>query len=181
MIKTRIELKQAVQVAYDKLCGVLRELPPAVRQLRVMDTAGGKVSVADLVAYQIGWGKLLIGWYEAGMREEMPQMPGDGFDVWDYTAIARHFYSTYCHDGGEIQEREFAQVVARIVSIIAEADQEGTLNRLGVWPWCQLRSGKQWPLSKWIQVNTVAPYRRALTLIQNGVRLESFASVSSQR
>ena len=55
-------------------------------------------SVADLIAYQMGWGKWVIQWYEAGANGEKPQKPGEGFSVWDYTEIAKHFYEKYQYD-----------------------------------------------------------------------------------
>lgn len=82
------------------------------------------------------------------------------------TAFAQ-YYEKYRLDSGECQLDEWQQVVSRILEIIRVEEQTGNLDVLGVWPWCTLSSGKQWPLSKWIQVNTVAPYKRAVQLLRN--------------
>jgi len=150
---------------YQKLIDILWKIPEQDRTKKVIDGTGGKVSAADVIAYQIGWGKRLIEWYEAGVRGEMAVMPGDGFSKWDYTAIAHHFYQKYRYDGFKQQEREFEQVVKRLVSIIEYESQTGNLEKLGVWQWCTLQSGKQWPLAKWIRINTAAPYKRAAQLL----------------
>jgi hypothetical protein len=63
--------------------------------------------------------------------------------------------------------------VDRIVEIIETEFAAGTLDTLGVWPWCTLRSGKQWPLSKWIQINTVAPFKRAQQLIKKMIKMNT--------
>lgn len=124
--------------------------------------------MADLIAYQIGWGKCLIRWYEAGIQGEMPKMPGEGFLTWDYTGLAQHFYQTYQFDNAEEQMRIFHQTVLRILEIVETEHQTGNLDQMGVWPWCTLPSGKKWPLSKWIRVNTASPYKQAARLIKKG-------------
>lgn len=124
------------------------------------------VSIADILAYQIGWGKALIRWYESGLKNETPDMPGDGFSKWEYSAIAAHFHRKYAYDSAEQQLEVFAEVVARILAIVSYETQTGNLDKLNIWPWCTLGSGKPWPLSKWIKVNTASPYTRAIQLIK---------------
>ena len=101
-----------------------------------------------------------------GISGQVPEMPGDGFSSWNYIAIARHFYRKYCYDSSDQQMVVFDQVVSRILEIIQKENDAGNLDRIGVWSWCTLSSGKQWPLSKWIRVNTVAPYKRAAQWIK---------------
>jgi hypothetical protein len=124
------------------------------------------ISIADILAYQIGWGKALIRWYESGINNENPLMPGDGFSKWDYTAIAVHFHHKYAYDSAEQQLKAFTEVVSRILEIIAIETQTGNLEKLNIWSWCTLSSGKPWPLSKWVKVNTASPYKRAIQLIK---------------
>jgi hypothetical protein len=133
----------------------------------VIDGTGGKVSVRDIIAYQIGWGKCVIRWVEAGERGEMPTMPGDGFSKWDYTAIAQHFYQSYHYKDVDEQMKIFHLVVFHILEIVEREHLANQLDQLGIWDWCTLPSGKKWPLAKWIRVNTVSPYKRAAQLIQN--------------
>lgn len=159
-------LSQDIRRENDRLVQIVSTLSPSIRSLKLIDGTGGKVSVSDLIAYQIGWGKALIRWYETGSRGKTPVMPGDGFSTWDYTAIAQNFYQKYQYDGLHEQMKVFAQVVSRLLEIVETEDQANRLNQIGVWDWCTLSSGKQWPLSKWIRVNTAAPYKRAVQLIK---------------
>ncbi|MBA2726728.1 MAG: ClbS/DfsB family four-helix bundle protein [Parachlamydiaceae bacterium] len=163
-MQTALFLK--IQQEKDHLVMLVGSISPSVRALKVIDGTAGKVSISDLIAYQIGWGKCLIRWYEAGIEGKIPEMPGEGFSTWDYNAVAKHFYQRYTYDTSEQQISVFHEVVSRILEITQAEYQKGNLDRLGVWPWCTLSSGKQWPLSKWIQVNTVAPYKRAIKLIK---------------
>lgn len=163
-------LSREVLKEYLNLIGVITPLPFSFRILKEIESAGGNVSVSDIIAYQIGWGRCLIRWYEAGIENEMPEMPGEGFSKWNYASIAQHFYQKYQYDQGQEQEQMFHQVVIRILEIIEKEHKTGNLNKLGVWPWCSLRSGKLWPLCKWVKVNTSSPYKRAALLIKTAIR-----------
>lgn len=159
-------LIQNIKNAYDRLAKIVTHIAPPDRTLKIIDGTGGKVSVSDIIAYQIGWGKCLIRWYEAGIQEKMPDMPCEGFTIWDYVSIAQRFYQMYQFDSADEQMRIFHQVVLHILEIVEAEDQTGNLHRTGIWPWCTLSSGKHWPLSKWIQVNTASPYNRAAQSIK---------------
>jgi hypothetical protein len=93
-------------------------------------------------------------------------MPGAGFTTWDYAGLAEHFYKTYQYSDRITALEVFENIVAEIIALVEAEYTTGDLEKNGVWEWCTLKSGKQWPLSKWIQVNTVAPYKRARVMIR---------------
>lgn len=157
------KLIQDIENESDRLVKIIMSIPPSDRALKVMEGTGGKVSAFDLLAYQIGWGKNLIRWYEEGVLGQEPEMPGNGFSTWNYVAIAKDFYTKVAKENNI---KAFRQVVARIIEIVETEEPSGQLDQIGVWDWCTLASGKKWPLRKWIQVNTVAPYKRAIQLIK---------------
>lgn len=152
--------------SFQSLIQSILELPSNYENLKKINGAGGLISVRDTLAYQIGWGKLLIGWYEEGLAGEAPEMPGEGFSSWDYKRIALHFYQKYRMQGLQMQLLVFEKIVKTIIEITEKEHARGSLEKIGVWPWCTLKSGKQWPLSKWIRVNTIAPYKKASTGIR---------------
>ncbi len=160
------DLSRDISLEYDRLKDAVSAIPISQRELKLLDGTGGKVGVVDLIAYQIGWGKCLIQWYETGLQGKYPEMPGDGFSQWSYVAIAKHFYKKYRYDGSEEQMKILDELVLNILRIVNQEAKNGNLDRIGVWPWCTLRSGKSWSLSKWIQVNTVAHYKRAVKLFK---------------
>jgi hypothetical protein len=159
-------LSQDIQREYNRMVKSITPISPSERTLKIIEGTGGKVGVTDVVAYQIGWGHCVIRWYEAGIQGKIPEMPGEGFSTWDYVGIARQFYQKYQYDSVEKQMAIFHQVVSRILEIVEEEDRKGNLDQLGIWLWCTLPSGKQWPLSKWVKINTSAPYKRATSLIK---------------
>ncbi len=126
----------------------------------------GSNFIAHIIAYQIGWGQLLISWYEAGVQQKKIIMPGEGFSTWNYSALAERFRQKYHLDGAIQQIALLDQTVHAILVFVEKEYQSGQLDKTGVWDWCTLPSGKMWPLSKWVQVNTVAPYKRAASSIK---------------
>jgi hypothetical protein len=162
-------IAQDIRREYERLSALVSPLPAALRKIKAIDG----ISIDDLIAYQIGWGSCLIRWYEAGIKGETPEMPGEGFTKWDYKAIARHFYIKYNEASTQERDEMFRQIAMRIIDIAEKEHQFGRLDKTGVWPWCTLPSGKEWTLGKWIRVNTFAPYRRAYSLIKKYLNLRS--------
>lgn len=147
-----------IEREYRILRELFAQLPLHLHLVKEIPFQDRLISSHDLIAYQIGWGKAVIRWYEAGLSQEMPVMPGEGFTTWDYKGLAAVFYQKYQNVD------ELDQVVQKILAIVQKEEQ--LLDKEGVWPWCQLPSGKQWPLGKWIRVNTCAPYKRAAQLLR---------------
>lgn len=145
-------LSQSIQKEYNALIETILSAQSPTKEIQ------------DLISYQIGWGILLLSWYQAGVDNKTIQMPGAGFNTWDYKGLAEHFYQEYEAPLAK-QLKQFYQIASQIINIVEKEYANGNLRKLGVWKWCTLKSGKQWPLQKWIQVNTVAPYKRARLLI----------------
>ena len=128
-------------------------------------TENGFLSLTGLLAYQIGWGKLLIRWYRNGVEGKNVVMPGEGFTTWDYKGLRKHFEAIYSFNY-DVQVGLLQNIVAEVIEIAEFEHLSGNLDHLGVWQWCTLKSGKQWPLCKWIRVNTIAPHKNAAALIR---------------
>ena len=143
-------LSKIIQAEYNVLIETISQVPVHYYAQKLIDGTGGKVSITDIVAYQIGWGTLLIGWYEAGLQNKRPEMPGEGFTKWDYVGLAKLFYTKYQYNNLDEQIQKFDSTVKQIIYIAEHEYQTNNLDKIGVWSWCNLSSGKQWPLSKWI-------------------------------
>jgi hypothetical protein len=152
---SRIELLTSLRDAATKLDAEFDDFADP----RAVDTHG--VSPADRLGYQIGWGRLLLGWDTAEREGRFVPMPAQGFAWHELGGLAQQFY---------VQHREWSVVGLRcelgcVVDEIAEwvgtmSDQE--VFAIGQREW----AGEKWPVVKWIQVNTIAPYRSARTKIR---------------
>jgi hypothetical protein len=164
--KFTAKLSNNIKKEYNNFVGLALRISDAGRKQKKYSFSSSTVSVNDLVAYQIGWGQLVVNWYDTGVKGKMPQMPGDGFTEWKYNALAAHFYKSYQFGSPSAQHRVFKDVTERIIAIVEKESKTGNLDKEGAWEWQKLKSGKYWPLSKWVQVNTVAPFSRAAKLIK---------------
>src|ERR1700730_6386121 len=97
-------LSAEIYQSYKKLLDHISQLPIDIYTEKSIDSTGGKVSISDILAYQIGWGKLLINWYETGLTGKIPDMPGEGFVSWDYRGLAQHFYTKYQYNSASEQQ-----------------------------------------------------------------------------
>jgi hypothetical protein len=163
-------LGKSIKSEYNKLVKLISLVPKKKRYDEDIKGTGGWISINDLIAYQIGWGNLLINWYEMGISGKNPEMPGDGFNKWDYKNLALHFYDKYYYKSNNKYDKIFFETVTTIIEIADEADNNNQLNIPGFWDWTVLKSGKVWPLSKWIIINTVAPYKKASLYVKSFLR-----------
>ncbi len=182
-MKLQSPLNLSIHKESRRLIELVSSLSISSRTLKQLEIAGGKASPADLIAYQIGWGRCLIRWYESGIKGEESEMPEKDLPKWDYGAIASHFYRKYSFDQAEKQIEEFEQVVRAVLLIVENEAHTGNLDKLGVWDWCTLKSGKQWPLEKWVRVNTLSPYKRAFSLIAKEfpIRVDRFRGIGRKK
>jgi|GEM_PF-2260083 len=158
---TTCPLCQEIQKEASQQFALLAQLPIEIRN---------EQWIGERIAYQIGWGQLLLYWYNTGTQGETPQMPGDGFTKWNYKAIAEYFHKKYLYDQSTQQEKHFQKVISEILEFIEKEYNTGNLDRCGIWAWCTLPSGKEWPLSKWIRVNTISPWKATSALLRKNYR-----------
>lgn len=150
---SKAELLAKFKDAYKSLHAELYELSEI--ESRVSQLEGG-ISICDLLAYQIGWGKLLLGWEQAEQNGERPAMPAKGYKWNQLGALASLFYQTYHPYSFEQLRIEFDKLAHDLIQMIDNMrEEELCLLKQRQW------AGEKWPLVKWIQVNTIAPYSAA--------------------
>lgn len=118
-------------------------------------------SPADLLAYQLGWGRLLLTWEAEEMAGRQPVMPAPGFKWNQLGALAQHFYQAAAGTSRPALVAQFASLRQSL-----EAWLQGMDETLLLEPGQRRWAGDKWPLAKWIQVNTVAPYNAARTKLR---------------
>lgn len=147
------QLLSSLQAAYSKLVEEAAAVPSDLE--RIPELEGG-ISPCDLIAYQIGWGRLLLSWDELETRSETVEIPAPGFKWNQLGWLANSFYQ-------EQNEQTLQQLLAQFealqkrLRLFIESNSEDTLFGIGKRHW----AGQKWSLAKWIQVNTVAPYGSA--------------------
>ncbi len=147
------QLLGSLRAAYSKLVEEAAAVPSDMERRPELE---GGISPCDLIAYQIGWGKLLLSWDELEARGETVEMPAPGFKWNQLGLLAKSFYQEQNTQTLKQLLAQFEALEERIRTFI-ESSSEDALFGIGKRQW----AGQKWPLAKWIQVNTVAPYGRA--------------------
>ena len=150
----KAELLLAIDTHFGKLLKALQAVPESRVQEQVMEghSKGTRMSVANLVAYLIGWNELVIKWIERDAAGLPVDFPETGFKWNELGRLAQTFYRD--HDGLTYPQL-LARLVAaraRIVELIAERGDDQLYGR----PWYE-----QWTLGRMIQFNTASPYHNA--------------------
>lgn len=147
------ELLAAINGNFDKL---RKELAGVSEGMARMDleghSKGTMMSVADLVAYLVGWNELVLKWLDRDAAGEPIDFPETGFKWNELGELAQKFYRDYEGVG-------FAKLVERlgsakhcIVSLIEARSDDDLYGR----PWYE-----KWTMGRMIQFNTSSPYDNA--------------------
>jgi hypothetical protein len=147
------QLLSNLQAAYSKLVEEATAVPSELERKPELE---GGISPCYVIAYQIGWGRLLLSWDELETHGKAVEMPAPGFKWNQLGLLANSFYQ-------EQHEQTLKQLLAQFealeerMRLFIESNSEDTLFGIGKRQW----AGQKWSLAKWIQVNTVAPYGSA--------------------
>lgn len=148
------ELLDAIRSSYQKLMVDLASVPPERAREATLEghAQGTQMSVADLVAYLIGWNLLVLKWCDGKSKGEPVDFPETGYKWNELGRLAQKFYAD--HAGTDYADllRQLADVHARIAALV-EGETDASL--YGV-PWY----GK-YTQGRMIQFNTSSPYANA--------------------
>lgn len=170
--KYNAPLSKSIIKEYNKLITLINTINTPDRYIKdIKGTIKTNISISNIISYQIGYGKLLIYWYKSGIKNKNATirdiMHKAGHNVWNYTEMALTFYKKYGDKNSTKQLKQFHKTVLSILKFVEKEYTNNNLKKLGIWTWTTLLSGKKWTLEKWVQINTVAPYKRAYTLIRS--------------
>ncbi|MBT3068911.1 ClbS/DfsB family four-helix bundle protein [Rhodoferax sp. U11-2br] len=147
------ELLSRFDTAYNKLREEITRVPDALS--RVPQLEGG-MCLCDLMAYQIGWGRLVLQWEAQEQAGQPVEMPAPGFKWNQLGALAQSFYLRSRDDSAAQLLAQFDALASDLRAFIA-ASSDTFLFGVGQRQW----AGAKWPVVKWLQVNTIAPYDSA--------------------
>ena len=152
--ENRLELLKAIDHNYAALRRTLETVPPETRFEATMDAhaRGGRMSVADLLAYLIGWNELVLKWLARDAAGEPVDFPETGFKWNQLGRLAGKFYADASPLSYDERLTRLDQARARVVAEIEARSDDVLYGR--AW------YGK-WTMGRMIQFNTAAPYANA--------------------
>lgn len=125
-------------------------------------------SVKDILGHLVDWEQRFIGWYEAGLRGETPETPGDGFNWQELPQLNEASYQRRKDHALEDILKEYAESYAQILALVEGMEEEQILTP-GLYPW----TGKD-PLLTWIDGSTATHYHWARRNIRSSVIAKAF-------
>lgn len=153
--QTKNELLKAINTNFAKLMHDLRGLPLAATSECTMEghSKGTKMSVANLVAYLVGWNELVLKWLDRDAAEQPIDFPETDFKWNELGRLAQKFY-------GDYEAIPYLQLLDRLEAaknrIVAEIEGRSDGELYGQ-PWY----GGKWTMGRMIQFNTSSPYANA--------------------
>ncbi|MEE3649223.1 MULTISPECIES: ClbS/DfsB family four-helix bundle protein [unclassified Brenneria] len=149
------ELIKAINSNFASLMKRLNALPPerAFAPEMTGHAKGTHMSAANLVAYLLGWGELVLKWHQ-NERQGLPvDFPETGFKWNQLGLLAQKFYRDYAHieDWSTLLDLLVKNKTELLALIEAHSDEQ-----LYGQPWY----GK-WTRGRMIQFNTASPYKNA--------------------
>lgn len=156
---TKEELLHAIKTNYNKLRTELEKIPVDLTAIKELDghSKGTTMTVNNLLAYLIGWGQLVIKWYERKSDNLPVDFPETGYQWNELGKLAQKFYEDYEADDFYILNQKLNKTVEDIIALV----ESKTNDELYGIPWYT-----KWTLGRMIQFNTASPYANAKARIR---------------
>ncbi|WP_316843025.1 ClbS/DfsB family four-helix bundle protein [Pedobacter gandavensis] len=163
------ELLAELQRSYSLLKSELATINNEIAITKTMDghAKGTMMSPFDLVSYLLGWGELVLKWYDKTSKELPCDFPETGYKWNELGKLAQKFYIDYEDLEYEVLLKKLDNTVDSILELVGDLEDKALY---GV-PWY----GK-WTLGRMIQFNTVSPYRNARARLRKHRKNESVQS-----
>lgn len=157
--KNKAELILAITDNYIKLKKELSDIPVGQSELRELEghSKNTVMSIKDLVAYLVGWGRLVIKWNDLKSKGQKVDFPDTGYKWNELGLLAQKFYKDY-------EKENLNQLMIKLDITIKEIIQliESKTNKeLYETAWYE-----KWTMGKMIQLNTASPFKNARARIR---------------
>lgn len=148
------ELRQAVEINYNKLKKELSSIPQELTRIQELEghAKGTKMSINNLLAYLTGWGALVLKWNQKKDNNESVDFPETGYKWNELGRLAQKFYKDYQADDFTTLKQNLDIHVDQILSLIATKSNQELY---------EINWYENWTLGRMIQFNTSSPYANA--------------------
>ena len=125
----------------------------------------------EMIAYQLGWMDLIRGWDKEELKGKEVITPAPGYKWNQMGALYQGFYDKY-NDKSLAQLRKlFVKAVDSLVDWL-DGFSDNELFKSGGRKWAASTSSN-WPVCKWVHINTVAPFKSFRAKIRKWKKLRS--------
>ena len=121
-------------------------------------------SPAQMIAYQLGWMNLILGWEADELAGKPVITPKEGYKWNAMGGLYQSFYDQYAHADIPILIEQFQAGVQKITELVdSYTEDEVFVSDKRKWA---SSTASKWPVYKWIHINTVAPFQSFRTKIR---------------
>lgn len=167
---TTEELITQIRNSYTKFMTEFDAIPDQQRDLLV---DGIDKTPSQMLAYQIGWLTLLLSWEKDEKQGKTVVTPTPDYKWNNLGGLYEKFYQDYGQQTLSMQHKQLDQLVSRVCHWLATLSQTEFLG-VGQRQWADNQA--QWPIWKWIHINTVAPFTNFRPKIRKWKKLIAHAS-----
>ncbi|WP_424350106.1 ClbS/DfsB family four-helix bundle protein (plasmid) [Latilactobacillus sp. 5-91] len=161
----KAELVKEIKNRYQKYIDEFEEIPEGLRDKRV-ETVDRTPS--ENLSYQLGWLSLLLDWEATEQQDLKVFTPAKGYKWNNLGGLYQSFYNEY----GKLtlfEQKECLDKKVVDLCIWIESLSEKELFEPGYRQWATTNA--QWPIYKWVHINTVAPFTNFRTKIRKWKKL----------
>jgi hypothetical protein len=124
---------------------------------------------AQMIAYQLGWMQLILYWEEQNRKGIEVQTPTPELKWNQLGALYEQFDEQYSKETLENLIRLFERNIEMVTEMVQDYTEE-ELFKEGGRQWATT-TPSNWPIWKWIHINTVAPFKSFRTKIRKWKKL----------
>lgn len=123
----------------------------------------------EILAYQLGWLELIQSWDKDELNGKKVITPSTGYKWNQMGELYQNFYSKYSTESLEQLIKMFNSSVSDLILWI-DSFSDDELFKPGGRKWAQ-STPSNWPVWKWIHMNTVAPFKSFRSKIRKWKKL----------
>ncbi|GAC17939.1 ClbS/DfsB family four-helix bundle protein [Paraglaciecola arctica] len=146
----KLQLITAIQRSFSKLEEDYLSIPAEYSRICEIEGNVKNTSICDTLAYLIGWGELVLKWYEEKSKNRYVDFPETGFKWNQLGQLAQHFQYQHREINFTDLLSMWIKVTSNILTLIGKLDDQELYGK----PWYD-----KWTLGRMIQFNTSSPMK----------------------
>lgn len=150
----------AIQKAYQLFDREFDDVPEQKVNIRIKEVDR---TPQEMIAYQLGWLNLIMGWENDELNGKEVVTPSPGYKWNQLGPLYQHFYAEYSGYSLEELRTLFKKGIETWCEWIDQLSDE-ELFTPNVRKWTVTNAN--WPMWKWVHINSVAPFKNFRTKIR---------------
>ncbi|MNI11528.1 hypothetical protein D3C73_646770 [compost metagenome] len=146
------DLLEAIHSKYVLLDAEFEDVDTSQKDVRL---PGVDKTPAEIIAYQLGWLQLVMGWDKDEREGREAQMPAPGYKWNQLGGLYQSFYDQYAALSLPELRDLFRQTEQQWLDWVSTLTEEELFIQ-GIRKWTG--SKENWPMARWIHINSAAPF-----------------------